>query len=413
MLRDEQVLLLNILKESLRGESYELESPDNDSFVRLMRLAAEHQILPLVCEAVYQSESLRKNTLFSSCKQKAITNAAIQVIRTDEFLRLYQGLQNIGIHPMVVKGTVCQKLYPRPLLRTSVDDDLFLPREQFAACHQYFLDQGLKPDRPVEDINTADEISYHREDSPLYIELHRNLFPADSEAYGSFNRFFEHAADHAVMTEIQDTQVRTLCPTDHLLFLILHAFKHFLHSGIGIRPVCDIGMFADHYHKEIDWNRIREALRESNAFDCTRALFHILNQYLLPEAAFMTEIQDWRINEIETEPLLLDILESGTLGDSSVTRLHSSNYTLNAVTGGKQRSGLLHSIFLPLNSMKGSYPYLNKAPFLLPAAWIQRILAYLKELKQTSSDDAIESIVIGRGRLKLLERYNVIKNNIK
>lgn len=36
-----------------------------------------------------------------------------------------------------------------------------------------------------------------------------------------------------------------LAPTDHLLCLLCHAYKHFLYAGFGIRHVCDIGIFAE------------------------------------------------------------------------------------------------------------------------------------------------------------------------
>ena len=90
MLNDEQVLLLNILKESLKGGTFELVFPGNDSFTRLMKLAAVHQVLPLVCETIYQSDSLQKNAAFSNYKRQAISEAGTQIIRTDEFLSLYR-----------------------------------------------------------------------------------------------------------------------------------------------------------------------------------------------------------------------------------------------------------------------------------------------------------------------------------
>ena len=39
--------------------------------------------------------------------------------------------------------------------------------------------------------------------------------------------------------------IRILAPTDHLLCLLCHAYKHFLYAGFGIRHVCDIGIFAE------------------------------------------------------------------------------------------------------------------------------------------------------------------------
>lgn len=408
MLKEEQVLLLNILKESLQGKSYDLTFPGNDSFLRLMKLAQEQQLLPSICEAIYQSECLRNSRVFTSFKNKAIQQAAMHKIRTEEFLNIYRKLQKEGITPLVVKGIVCQSLYPNTLLRIAVDDDLFVPDHSFTACHHFLLDYGLNADTPVTNINSVDEISYHQEESPIYIELHRTLFPKTSSAYGHFNKLFKQASARSVWVQTENSNIKTLCPTDHLLYLILHAFKHFLHSGIGIRPLCDIALFAERYNQEIDWNHIKTSLISINAFDYARALFCIIDLYLMPDASYSKSIAEWDIRSIDSEALLQDILESGIHGASSMSRLHSSTITLNAVTNRKKDTSIMHSIFLPMKSMKSKYPYLNKFPLLLPFAWIQRSFHYIQELRHSTSNDVIDSIQIGKNRIKLLRQYNVI-----
>ena len=412
MLKDEQIQLLNILKESLRGKAYELPHMDNDSFVRLMKLSEMHQVLPLVCESIYQSACLNESSIFHAYKQHAIVSAAMQKVKIDEFLEMQKLMQEADLDPIVVKGTVCQFLYPKAYLRTSIDDDLFVPDEQFNACHRFLLDYGLVPDYPVSDLDAADEISYHKDNSTLYIELHRSLFSVDSDAYGSLNRFFDKAQEHTVQIQAEDADIRTLSPTDHFLYLILHTFKHFLHSGIGIRPVCDIGMFADHYYEEIDWAYIKECLATASAYDYTRALLHIIDRYLLPDTAYLSSINDWNITAVEEEPMLEDILESGVHGASSMSRLHSSNITLSAAADSS-KNGILQSIFLPLKNMEGQYPYLKKAPFLLPYAWVQRIVTYVKETRTSQSSSMVESMEIGRERVKLLKKYGIIQEKNK
>ena len=80
-----------------------------------------------------------------------------------------------------------------------------------------------------------------------------------------------------------------------------------------------------------------------------------------------------------------------------------------AATDGKKGSGVLHSVFLPLKSMKGKYRYLENKPDLLPDAWIQRICGYLKETKNAPSNDLLDSVRIGNDRVKLLEHYHIIQ----
>ena len=55
--------------------------------------------------------------------------------------------------------------------------------------------------------------------------------------------------------------------TDHLLYLILHALKHFLYSGFGIRQVCDIALFSERYRDEIDWSRVKTELQSVSALN--------------------------------------------------------------------------------------------------------------------------------------------------
>ena len=106
-----------------------------------------------------------------------------------------------------------------------------------------------------------------------------------------------------------------------------------------------------------------------------------------------------------------DIFDSGVLGASSDSRLHSSSMTLHAA--GKQKAAgkaaVLHSVFVPRSDLEGRYPYLRKYPFLLPAAWLQRVMHYLREQTSAAGHGAGESIRIGQERIRLLEAYGIIK----
>ena len=50
---------------------------------------------------------------------------------------------------------------------------------------------------------------------------------------------FQVGVVDAVELRIRDVPILTLAPTDHLLFLLCHAYKHLLHGGIGIRQLCE------------------------------------------------------------------------------------------------------------------------------------------------------------------------------
>ena len=70
---------------------------------------------------------------------------------------------------------------------------------------------------------------------------------------------------------------------------------------------------------------------------------------------------------------------------------------------------MLSSVFPPIDQMLGRYPYLKKKPYLLPYAWVVRILRYRKEQRLGLETDAVKSLKIGRERIELLRRYGIIR----
>lgn len=108
----------------------------------------------------------------------------------------------------------------------------------------------------------------------------------------------------------------------HLFYLICHAFKHFLHSGFGIRQVCDIVLFANAYGKEIDWIRILQQCREIHADLFTAALFQIGQKYLTFDPSRAGYPQEWQEIQVDEQLMLDDLLEAGIYGDGTMSRKH-------------------------------------------------------------------------------------------
>ena len=246
---------LDLMRAALSGKkpSESLDLPLKE-WEGLFGLAAGQEVLPLILDACISLPSLKamEPERRSEWQQKAVSSAIRQIVQTNEFLTLVLHAQSRGLNPLVLKGIVCRSLYQKPMLRPSVDEDLLILSEETEAYHTFFLSEDLIPDDPDTDRASADELSYHRRNSPTYIELHKSLFPHASAAYGDLNTLFTGAIDRAVELQVEDVTLRTLAPTDHLLYLICHAYKHFLHSGVGIRQIADMALFANAYGESID-----------------------------------------------------------------------------------------------------------------------------------------------------------------
>ena len=163
---------LFVLRSGLTGGNL---SPDMDmppeQWDDVFRLAREHELLPLVFDTVYGLPSVKKleREKQKDYREKSLQLAVRQIIQTNEFLTLLLHAQEKSLDPVVIKGVVCRSLYPKPMLRPSVDEDIFVPALQVKAYHDFFLQEGLFSDDPDVDLNTATELSYHKENSPTYI----------------------------------------------------------------------------------------------------------------------------------------------------------------------------------------------------------------------------------------------------
>ena len=373
----------------------------NVNWPDIFALAKEQKLLPILFEAVRRTSAAEENAaLFSVTKQQVIGQVLNQTVRSAEFSDLYQKLRAAGLHPIVVKGQLCSRLYPLKDHRISADDDLYISDAEFMACHEQLLANGLTTDTPVDELATADEVSYTKNGSPLYIELHRHLFDSAEDAHDELNHFF------ADLKPVEIDGFLAMPPHEHLLYLLLHAYKHFVRSGIGLRQFCDIGLWAREYHDEIDWQRLREQCESVHAATFAAAAFRIARDYLGIEFDLPTPWSD----AVDVEPLLHDTLCGGVYGSNDLTRLHSSTVTLNAVKASRtgEKSSVLQTAFPKREYLERRYPYLKKRPYLLPVAWVQRIAHYASEKQNSADNSASSSIKLAKDRIELMKRYDIM-----
>ena len=255
-------------------------------------------------------------------------------------------------------------------------------------------------------------MAYKKPNTFTYIELHRHLFPQSSKAYGKLNAYFKNFKEKAIIQKIQGVSVYTLDPTSHLFYLICHSFKHFLHSGFGIRQVCDLCMFANAYGSKIDWDLIYNWCQDIHGEYFAAALFKIAKKYLIFDEKKAHMSTCWKQIEVDEGPILMDILDAGVFGGRTLSRQHSSLMTLGAAETGQYRKksfqGWFRTLFPTMKNMKGKYPQLQEKPFLLPWAWLDRILKYVKESKK-QDNTMKESVQISKQRIDLMIQYKIIK----
>ena len=116
---------LHIAKVAVSGGEIPAENVD---WSAVFALAGQQKLTPLLFEAVRTAPAAAENAaLFAAVKQQVIGQVLHQTLRAAEFAALYGDLRAAGLHPVVVKGQLCSRLYPLQDHRISADDDLYIP----------------------------------------------------------------------------------------------------------------------------------------------------------------------------------------------------------------------------------------------------------------------------------------------
>lgn len=401
--------LLNCISAALDGRECALTLAPDD-WTALLRLAGEQKLLPLVYAAVRGTPGLAAapEAVRAAARRQTMREAAAQTVHTEAFLRLYQALRAEGLAPVVVKGIVCRALYPQPELRPSSDEDLYLTAAEMPRFHAVLLRAGFVLTEPERDYRSAHEARYVHPDTGLVVEGHWALFPTEYAVYAALNVQLPDLMQRAQDWESGGVTLRVPDACDHLIFLLLHAFKHFISSGVGVRQLCDIALWMRRFGAQIDWQRVRAALRATHSEGFAAAVIDAGVHWFGLERAAAHIPPDWET--LESAALLADALSGGVYGSADSTRRHSCTITIHAADrahrGGTGRASLCAALFPGREVMAGWYPYVARCPALLPAAWVQRIWRYLRTRgKHTSAQDSLR---VGAQRVELLRQYRVL-----
>lgn len=401
--------LLQILRISLTATDVETAPFSPEELNALMKAFGEQKLLPTAIDALHRCRFTEDWDAYPTYRREARILVTQQTLRVLDFLEVYAKLKEAGILALVVKGCVCSTAWPNGGLRLSGDEDLYVRPAEFRTVCDVLRSCGLTCEEKADP--AADfEIGWRKPDSPLYIELHQQLFSPNAPAARDLQHFFDDTFSRAQEYSVEHgaAKVWSMSPQDHLLYLILHAFKHFTHSGFGIRQVCDIGLWAKRYADGIDHQSLMRDLKKAKALYFTAAVFAIAQEDLgidlqLPD--------DWKYVRVDREPMLCDLLDAGVYGGASRSRLHSSPLLQEAVAASREnrkKTGLLRRVFPPREKLLRHYPELKEHPARLPAVWLKRLVKYRKEINTDDNNSAIESIRIAKEREELLRCYHII-----
>ena len=397
-------IFLSILDATVHNKPVKFQEDMN--FSQVLSMAQAHNILPLVCEKLCEDPDFTKHPEFETYVNKAMEIIAVQAKRTDIFLALYQAFYRAGLHPIVMKGIMCRRLYGELCdHRPSGDEDILIQKSDFKRLSVVLSEQGFRSERSEvteKQLEELQEISFYHRDSGLLIEVHTNPIGRENDIRCQMNACFQNVFEHLKQTEIAGTLLWTMDDTDHLLLLILHAFKHMTVSGFGVRQMLDILLFYERNEKTIDMAYILEMLEMVKAKKFFSDLIYLGNQYLGFHFSSFGECYF-------AEELLDDLMRNGVFGNLTQAQQISRVMT-DAAVAQRNKAGsanLIHAIFPGRKFLLTGYPKLIEQPWLLPICWIKRWIKFLKSKTGNKYHLAADSMEISNRKIDLLRKYDV------
>lgn len=166
-----------------------------------------------------------------------------------------------GIQTVVLKGFTISECYPVPSHRYSADLDCFLIRdgehlEAYELGNQVIEKHGVEVSR--------DYYKNSSYDLPgLHVENHKFCTPfRGNKTLKKLEQRLQEMILAGPLTAFGKTGLLMPPVLASALFLIEHAYSHFLHEGLNLRHILDWALFKRKHQSDLDWTALDQYVDE-------------------------------------------------------------------------------------------------------------------------------------------------------
>lgn len=348
--------LLHLLGAYIREEEPGIRT-DTD-WGKLLQLAHSHSVPGILCDMAmrYDLCTNEKEAAFArEICMSTIAGFAHRAALADHFLEL---LAENGIDHIVMKGYVLKDYYPVPELRTFGDIDIVIRPEDRKKCHELMLSLGYPVKTDWEPV-----YSYKRPEE--HYELHTELMEVDLSEKADYRAYFRNIWQHTVADGEHRYQFR---PEFHFLYLLVHLAKHIIGTGAGIRLFLDVAVFIRHFGDSLDWNWVAGELEKIGLTFFADTILAFVQRYFGIESPLpLPDVADEVLEELAEYTLC-----GGVFGQDD--RDSGRNALKTEKEDVSRFRVILKRMFPAAKTIESRYTYLQGSPWLLPAAWIHRLL---------------------------------------
>ena len=358
--------LIYLMSCALRGAEADESILDGVDLSGLLALARNHSVAAMTCMALEKTAmfaqadpGIRKQWL--DAKNKAIRK---NMLLDADRIALMDDMENAGIWHMPLKGSILKAWYPQCGMREMSDNDILFDGGKREQVRDIFLKHGYS----AEHYGKSNHDVYFK--PPVYnFEMHVALF-SDSD-YEDLAEKYAGIRQKLLPDENRKYRLH-FSPEDFYVFALTHAYKHYSHSGTGIRTLADIYVMNHRIGPSLDWRYVEKELEELGIREYEKS------SRALAEKVFGEKpVSDIALTTQEQEMLLYYMQAStyGSIENGVNNQLHTIQPDGAPITGLTKLRYCLSRLFPSRKWCKDKYPFVYRHPYLMPLFWVWRWIA--------------------------------------
>ena len=367
----ESQYLLHLLGAYIKNETPQVRREID--WYQLVKLANIHNLTGTLGYMVMTYPICPDQDLCTRLRSQCMTNL-IHFANRGELASVFSGtLAEHGIDHIFMKGYVLREFYPVPELRTFGDIDIVIRQEDRGRCHELMKQLGFQ-------IKTDWEPVYSYLNENEFYELHTELLETDVSSRADYRDYFRDLWQHVMEAGEHCYQFQ---PEYHFLYMLVHIAKHIVGSGAGLRMYLDVAVFVQHYGERLDWAHISRELETMKLAAFANAVLTLVQESF----GIKSPINLLPIPAQTKADFLAFTVDGGVFGQNSRDSGVNSLKNESRSTGEISRTGtIVRRLFPSAQSIKSRYTYLQDRPWLLPAAWVHRLIRTKDKLRDHAQE---------------------------
>lgn len=252
-----------------------------DEVSKIVQLAAFQGTGPLVFDQLLKLKDVGIPAILRmQMKQQCMMSMMQQSTMLPTLGQAWKAFEKAGIQPVLLKGFALAQHYPQPHLRQWGDIDLYVGQKQYHDACAVLREAFPEAKHPKEEFEFLKHYNFVFGDTVL--EMHRismeMAHPRDRKYYEGLEE--KYLTEKGPQIDLEGVTVTVPEDTFNVFFTFLHAWHHFMETGMNMKQVCDVAVLLHAKRDVIDIERLNEMLTKLHLMDVWQSIMYILVQHL-------------------------------------------------------------------------------------------------------------------------------------